>query len=125
MPILRLEAGVNGTRMRANNKDTKYRLNTIKTSCSCFDPDKLQMPFHNFLDRISRSIQVEEGVGFSGLRISFLLFADDVVLWASSSQDFLLALECFASQCQTAGNRQSVQFLVGEVRGEWSWRLTD
>lgn len=111
MPILRLEAGVNGTRMRANNKDTKYRLNTIKTSCSCFDPDKLQMPFHNFLDRISRSIQVEEGVGFSGLRISFLLFADDVVLWASSSQDFLLALRVLQASVK--------QLEIGRVSNFW------
>ncbi|KAI3377169.1 hypothetical protein L3Q82_009081 [Scortum barcoo] len=40
-----------------------------------------------FMDRISRRSQGLEGVRFGNHRISSLLFADDVVLLASSSQD--------------------------------------
>ncbi|KAJ0061369.1 hypothetical protein NL108_017387 [Boleophthalmus pectinirostris] len=40
-----------------------------------------------FMDRISRRSQGPEGVRFGDHRISSLLFVDDVVLLASSSQD--------------------------------------
>ncbi|KAI3359494.1 hypothetical protein L3Q82_013900 [Scortum barcoo] len=40
-----------------------------------------------FMDRISRRSQGPEGVRFGNHRISSLLFADDVVLLASSSQE--------------------------------------
>lgn len=50
-----------------------------------------------FMDRISRSSQVAIGFHLGGLRISSLLFADDVVLLASSSDGLQLALERFAA----------------------------
>lgn len=51
-----------------------------------------------FLDRISRSSRWEEGVWFRSPRLSSLLFADDVVLSASSSRERLLAMGWWASQ---------------------------
>ena len=44
-----------------------------------------------FMDRISRRSQGVEGVRFGDLRIGSLLFADDVVLLASSDRDLQLA----------------------------------
>uniref|UniRef100_A0A8C9SX65 ribonuclease H n=1 Tax=Scleropages formosus TaxID=113540 RepID=A0A8C9SX65_SCLFO len=60
-----------------------------------------------FMDRISRRGQGTEGVCFGGRRISSLLFADDVVLLASSNQDLQRALERFAAECEAAGMRIS------------------
>ncbi|KAI3373461.1 hypothetical protein L3Q82_022064, partial [Scortum barcoo] len=48
-----------------------------------------------------------EGVRFGNHRISSLLFADDVVLLASSSQDLQHVLERFAAECEAAGMRIS------------------
>ncbi|KAI3359028.1 hypothetical protein L3Q82_015427 [Scortum barcoo] len=48
-----------------------------------------------------------EGVWFGNHRISSLLFADDVVLLASSSQDLQHILERFAAECEAAGMRIS------------------
>ncbi|KAI3367309.1 hypothetical protein L3Q82_008355 [Scortum barcoo] len=48
-----------------------------------------------------------EGVRFGNHRISSLLFADDVVLLASSSQDLQRVLERFAAECEAAGMRIS------------------
>ena len=45
-----------------------------------------------FMDRISRCNQAVEGIRFSGLWILSLLFADDVVLLASSNSDLQLSL---------------------------------
>ncbi|KAK3529745.1 hypothetical protein QTP86_003010 [Hemibagrus guttatus] len=59
-----------------------------------------------FMDRISRSSQ-EEGVQFGDHRISALLFADDVVLLAPSSQDLQRALGRFAAECDVAEMRIS------------------
>lgn len=59
--------------------------------------------FITFMDRISRRSQGSEGVRFGNHRISSLLFADDVVLLASSSQDLQRALERFAAECEAAG----------------------
>ncbi|KAI3372532.1 hypothetical protein L3Q82_023017 [Scortum barcoo] len=49
----------------------------------------------------------QEGVRFGNHRISSLLFADDVVLLASSSQDLQHVLERFAAECEAAGMRIS------------------
>ncbi|KAI3355417.1 hypothetical protein L3Q82_018256 [Scortum barcoo] len=68
-------------------------------------------------DRVPRGIlwgvlldersQGPEGVRFGNHRISSLLFADDVVLLASSSQDLQHVLERFAAECEAAGMRIS------------------
>ncbi|KAK7896322.1 hypothetical protein WMY93_021647 [Mugilogobius chulae] len=55
-----------------------------------------------FMDRISRRSQGPEGVQFGDHRISSLLFADDVVLMASSNQDLQHALGRFAAECEAA-----------------------
>ncbi|KAI3373168.1 hypothetical protein L3Q82_006373 [Scortum barcoo] len=63
-----------------------------------------------FMDRISRRRrnQGPEGVRFGNHRISSLLFADDVVLMASSGQDLQhVLLERFAVECEAAGMRIS------------------
>ncbi|KAI3356785.1 hypothetical protein L3Q82_003325 [Scortum barcoo] len=62
-----------------------------------------------FMDRISRR-SVARGrreSRFGNHRISSLLFADDVVLLASSSQDLQHVLERFAAECEAAGMRIS------------------
>ena len=56
--------------------------------------------FITFMDRISRYSQGVEGFQFGDLRITSLLFADDVVLLASSSRDLQLSLEPFAAECE-------------------------
>ncbi|KAK3542195.1 hypothetical protein QTP86_017365 [Hemibagrus guttatus] len=60
-----------------------------------------------FMDRISRRSQGLEGVRFGDHRISSLIFADDVVLLASSGLDFQHALGRFAAECEAAGMRVS------------------
>ena len=60
-----------------------------------------------FMDRISRCSQVLEGVEFCDLQIPSLLFADDVVLLASSNSDLQLSLGRFAAECEPAGMRIS------------------
>ena len=59
------------------------------------------------MDRISRRSQGVEGVRFGDLRIMSLLFADDVVLLASSGRDRQLSLERFAAKCEAGGMRIS------------------
>ncbi|KAK0142360.1 hypothetical protein N1851_019881 [Merluccius polli] len=59
------------------------------------------------MDRISRRSQGVEGVRFGDLRIGSLLFADDVVLLASSDRDLQLSLDRFAAECKAAGMRIS------------------
>ncbi|KAI3373194.1 hypothetical protein L3Q82_006510 [Scortum barcoo] len=54
------------------------------------------------MDRISRCSQGPEGVWFGNHRISSLLFADDVVLLASSGQDLQHVLGRFAAECEAA-----------------------
>ncbi|KAF7225184.1 tyrosine aminotransferase, partial [Nothobranchius furzeri] len=63
--------------------------------------------FITFMDRISRCSQGVEGIHFGGLRIRSLLFADDVVLLASSERDLQLSPERFAAECEAAGMRIS------------------
>ncbi|WP_411913715.1 RNA-directed DNA polymerase [Vibrio sp. Y159] len=60
-----------------------------------------------FTDRISRRSRGEEGVRFGDLRIASLLFADDVVLLASSHRDLQHALGRFAAECEAAAMRVS------------------
>ncbi len=60
-----------------------------------------------FMDRISRRSQGPEGVGFGDHAISSLLFADDVVVLATSDQDLQHALERFAAECEAVGMRIS------------------
>ncbi|KAK3533908.1 hypothetical protein QTP70_034895, partial [Hemibagrus guttatus] len=60
-----------------------------------------------FMDRISRRSQGLEGIRFGDHRISSLIFADDVVLLASSGLDLQHALGCFAAECEVAGMRVS------------------
>ena len=50
--------------------------------------------FKLLMDKISRCSEAAEGVGFGDLRIPSLLFADDVVLLASSNSD----LQCEAAE---------------------------
>ncbi|KAI3354970.1 hypothetical protein L3Q82_004762 [Scortum barcoo] len=57
--------------------------------------------------RFLRRSQGPEGVRFGNHRISSLLFADDVVLMASSGQDLQHVLERFAAECEAAGMRIS------------------
>ena len=59
------------------------------------------------MDRISWNSQVAEGVNFGGSQIPSLLFADDVVLLASSNSDLQLSLAWFATKCQAVGMRIS------------------
>uniref|UniRef100_A0A8C1ILG2 Reverse transcriptase domain-containing protein n=1 Tax=Cyprinus carpio TaxID=7962 RepID=A0A8C1ILG2_CYPCA len=60
-----------------------------------------------FMDRISRRSQGPEGVRFGDHMISSLLFADDVVMLASSGQDLQRALGRFAAECEVAEMRIS------------------
>ncbi|KAK3557834.1 hypothetical protein QTP86_003172 [Hemibagrus guttatus] len=60
-----------------------------------------------FMDRISRRSQGLEGVRFGDHRISSLIFADDVVLLASSGLDLQHVLGRFAAECEAAGMRVS------------------
>ena len=60
-----------------------------------------------FMDRISRRSRGEAGLQFGELKITSLLFADDVVLMASSACDLQHSLDRFASECEAAGMRIS------------------
>ncbi|TWW81730.1 R2DM Retrovirus-related Pol polyprotein from type II retrotransposable element [Takifugu flavidus] len=60
-----------------------------------------------FMDRISRCSHGVEGIRFGDLRIGSLLFADDVVLLASSARDLQLSLDRFAAACEAAGMKIS------------------
>uniref|UniRef100_A0A3Q0RSH0 G-protein coupled receptors family 1 profile domain-containing protein n=1 Tax=Amphilophus citrinellus TaxID=61819 RepID=A0A3Q0RSH0_AMPCI len=59
------------------------------------------------MDRITRHTQVVEGFCLGGVRISSLLFADDVVLLASSRGSLQLTAEWIATECEAAGMRIS------------------
>ncbi|KAI3355686.1 hypothetical protein L3Q82_004279 [Scortum barcoo] len=69
--------------------------------------DRSRSLVHCIAGQISRRSQGPEGVRFGNHRISSLLFADDVVLLASSSQDLQHVLERFAAECEAAGMRIS------------------
>ena len=57
------------------------------------------------MDRISRSSQVVERVKFDDLQIPSLLFADDLILLASSNSDLQLSLARFVAECEAVGMR--------------------
>ena len=60
-----------------------------------------------FTDRISRRSRGEESVQFGDLRIASLLFADDVVLLATSDRELQHALGRFAAECEAVAMRVS------------------
>ena len=82
-----------------------------------------------FMDRISRHSQGIEGVRFGDLRIGSLLFADDVVLLASSDRDLQLSLDRFAAECEAAGMRistsKSESMVLNRKRVECTLRVGD
>ena len=82
-----------------------------------------------FMDRISRRSQGVEGVRFGDLRIGSLLFADDVVLLASSDRDLQLSLDRFAAECEAAGMRistsKSESMVLNRKRVECTLRVGD
>jgi len=59
------------------------------------------------MDRMSRCSRGEESVRFGDLRIASLLFADDVVLLATSDSGLQHALGRFAAECEAVGIRVS------------------
>ncbi|KAK0155407.1 LINE-1 retrotransposable element ORF2 protein [Merluccius polli] len=79
-----------------------------------------------FMDRISRHV---EGVRFGDLRIGSLLFADDVVLMASSDRDLQLSLDRFAAECEAVGMRistsKSESMVLNRKRVECTLRVGD
>ncbi|KAK0131008.1 Retrovirus-related Pol polyprotein from type-1 retrotransposable element R2 [Merluccius polli] len=79
--------------------------------------------------RISRHSQGVEGVRFGDLRIGSLLFADDVVLLASSDRDLQLSLDRFAAECEAAGMRistsKSESMVLNRKRVECTLRVGD
>nr|XP_049577496.1 glycine receptor subunit alpha-3 isoform X1 [Syngnathus scovelli] len=82
-----------------------------------------------FMDRISRRSRGVEGVRFGDLSIAFLLFADDVVLLASSGRDLQLSLERFAAECEAVGMRvstsKSKSMVLDRKRVECPLRIGD
>ena len=82
-----------------------------------------------FMDRISRHSQGVEGVRFGDLRIGSLLFADDVVLLASSDCDLQLLLDQFAAECEAARMRistsKSESMVLNRKRVECTLRVGD
>ncbi|KAI3362616.1 hypothetical protein L3Q82_001619 [Scortum barcoo] len=99
------EYGVQGPLLRAG---AWFALPAISHTCSqCMLQGCPLSPvlFIIFMDRISRRSQGPEGVQFGNHRISSLLFADDIVLLASSNQDLQHVLERFAAKCEAAGMR--------------------
>lgn len=62
-------------------------------------PGKLPKLVNNFFLRHSHGV---EGVQFGDLRVRCLLFADEVVLVASSVCDLQLSLDQFAPECEPA-----------------------
>ncbi|KAK0138211.1 putative uncharacterized transposon-derived protein F52C9.6 [Merluccius polli] len=85
------------------------------------------------MDRISRHSQGVEGVRFCDLRIGSLLFADDVVLLASSDRDLQLSLDRFAAECEavlvkTELSRKSIYqsiYVPALTYGHELWVMTE
>ena len=82
-----------------------------------------------FMDRISRHSQGVEGVRFGDHRIGSLLFADDVVLLASSDRDLQLSLGRFAPEFEAARMRistsKSKSMVLNRKRVECTLRVGD
>nr|XP_049578940.1 vacuolar protein sorting-associated protein 4A isoform X1 [Syngnathus scovelli]XP_049578941.1 vacuolar protein sorting-associated protein 4A isoform X1 [Syngnathus scovelli]XP_049578942.1 vacuolar protein sorting-associated protein 4A isoform X1 [Syngnathus scovelli]XP_049578943.1 vacuolar protein sorting-associated protein 4A isoform X1 [Syngnathus scovelli]XP_049578944.1 vacuolar protein sorting-associated protein 4A isoform X1 [Syngnathus scovelli]XP_049578945.1 vacuolar protein sorting- len=82
-----------------------------------------------FMDSISRRSRGVEGVRFGDLSIASLLFADDVVLLASSGRDLQLSLERFAAKCEAVGMRvstsKSESMVLDRKRVECPLRIGD
>lgn len=64
--------------------------------------------FVMFVDKFSRRSGGEESVQFGDLRIVSQLFADDLVLLASSFGDFQQTLGRFAAECEAVGVTVSI-----------------
>ena len=82
-----------------------------------------------FMDRISRCSQGVEGFRFGDLRIASLLFADDVVLLASSCRDLQLSLDRFAAECEAVGMKistsKSESMVLSRKRVECTLRVRE
>ena len=80
-----------------------------------------------FMDRLFRCSQGLEGVWFGSHWISSLLFADDVVLLALSSQDLQHVLGWFAAECEAAwmkiSNSKSEAMVLDWKKVAWSLRI--
>ncbi|KAK0139711.1 putative uncharacterized transposon-derived protein F52C9.6 [Merluccius polli] len=76
---------------------------------------------------LGRHSQGVEGVRFGDLRIGSLLFADDVVLMASSDRDLQLSLDRFAAECEAVGMRistsKSESMVLNRKRVECTLRI--
>lgn len=60
-----------------------------------------------FMDRISRRSKAAEGFNFGDFRNSPLLFADNVVLFASAGGGLQLTLKQFTAECEATGMKIS------------------
>lgn len=58
-----------------------------------------------FIDKISRRSEVVKGFHLRGLRVSSLLFTDEVVLLALAGDGLQLTLEWFTARCEAVGMR--------------------
>lgn len=63
--------------------------------------------FATFMDRIEKRSRGNEGVRIGNVKVSRLLFADDLALLASSQTDLQRALERFAAECAQDGMKIS------------------
>lgn len=61
-----------------------------------------------FMDKITRCSRGEESLCFGNLRTASLLFADNVVLLASSDDDLHHAPGQFSAKCKAAEKRVSI-----------------
>ncbi|KAK7926050.1 hypothetical protein WMY93_008360 [Mugilogobius chulae] len=92
----------NRVRSKFQRKMIRQLQNPDAALCPHFSASDLRL-----VNLVSRHIDGPEGVQFGDHRISSLLFADDVVLMASSNQDLQHVLERFAVECEAAGMKIS------------------
>ena len=74
-----------------------------------------QILFIIFMDRISRCSQGNEGVWFGDLKSRSLLFADDMVMSASSVRNLRLSLEWVTVKCEASEMTISTSKLDGMI----------